>query len=219
MQNAYVSLLRSALAILPIEPSGPGAPTFRIWPARMFVSRSNSARIHSRMRSSRTAVVLRSAGMRSHSFNASRIGPEAFGGMIPPIATRSFMSVVSDTRQPSPGLPSVSAAGTRASVKNTSLNSASPVIWRSGRTSTPGACMSTTIAVSPACFTASGSVRTTSRPKRDTCASVVHTFCAFTSHSSPSRTALPLSPAKSEPEPGSENNWHHTSSPVKSGRR
>ena len=30
-----------------------------------------------------------------------------------------------------------------ASVRYTSLNSASPVIWRSGRTSTPGACMST----------------------------------------------------------------------------
>ncbi len=31
----------------------------------------------------------------------------------------------------------------RTSVKYTSLNSASPVIWKSGRTSTPGASMST----------------------------------------------------------------------------
>ncbi len=37
-----------------------------------------------------------------------------------------------------------SESGTRASVKKTSLNSASPVICTSGRTSTPGACMSTT---------------------------------------------------------------------------
>ena len=70
--------------------------------------------------------------------------PEPFCGIVPPIDTRSFMSVVSDTRQPSPGLPSISLSGMRVSVKNTSLNSASPVIWRSGRTSTPGACMSTT---------------------------------------------------------------------------
>ncbi len=42
---------------------------------------------------------------------------------------------------------------------NTSLKSAPPFIWRSGRTSTPGACMSITNAVRPACFSASGSVR------------------------------------------------------------
>ena len=70
--------------------------------------------------------------------------PRPFGGMPPPIDTRSFMSVVSDTRQPSPTSPRRSASGMRTSVKYTSLNSASPVIWRSGRTSTPGACMSTT---------------------------------------------------------------------------
>jgi hypothetical protein len=65
-------------------------------------------------------------------------------GTWPPIDTRSFMSVVSDTRQPSPTSPSRSLSGMRTSVKYTSLNSASPVIWNSGRTSTPGACMSTT---------------------------------------------------------------------------
>ncbi len=64
--------------------------------------------------------------------------------MVPPIDTRSFMSVVSETRQPSPGAPRRSLSGMRTSVKYTSLNSASPVIWRSGRTSTPGASMSTT---------------------------------------------------------------------------
>ncbi len=58
--------------------------------------------------------------------------------------TRSFISVVMATRHPSPTGPSRHASGTRAFSKNTSLNSASPVIWRSGRTSTPGPCMSTT---------------------------------------------------------------------------
>ncbi len=105
------------------------------------------------------------------------------------------------------------------SVKNTSLNSASPVIWRSGLVSTPGPFMSTTNAVSPACLTASGSVRTTSRPHLEMCASVVQTFCPLTTHSSPSRTARADSPAKSEPAPGSEKSWHQISSPVNSGRR
>ncbi|CAB4835623.1 unannotated protein [freshwater metagenome] len=133
--------------------------------------------------------------------------------------TRSFINVVSDTRQPSPGAPSISRSGTLVSVKNTSLNSASPVICRSGSTSTPGACMSTTKAVSPACLTASGLVRTTSRPQRDRCASVVHTFWPLTIHSSPSFTPRDDKPAKSEPLPGSLNSWHQISSPVNSGRR
>ena len=75
---------------------------------------------------------------------ASLIIPEPFGGTPPPMDTRSFMSVVSATRQPSPTSLRRSSSGMRTSVKYTSLNSASPVSWRSGRTSTPGASMSTT---------------------------------------------------------------------------
>ena len=67
----------------------------------------------------------------------------------PPIATRSFISVVSATRQPSPGSPSRSLSGMRTSSKNTSLKPDPPPIWRSGRTVTPGACMSTTNIVRP----------------------------------------------------------------------
>ncbi len=145
--------------------------------------------------------------------------PEPLGGIEPPIETRSFISVVSDTRHPSPASPSRSASAIRVSVKNTSLNSASPVIWRSGLISTVGSCMSTTNAVSPACLTASGAVRTTSSPHLERWASVVHTFWPLTTHSSPSLTPRDDSPAKSEPEPGSENSWHQISSPVNSGRR
>ena len=41
-------------------------------------------------------------------------------------------------RQPSPIVPTRFSFGTRASSKNTSPNSLSPVICRSGRTVTPG---------------------------------------------------------------------------------
>ena len=56
------------------------------------------------------------------------MAPEPLGATEPPIDTRSFMSVVSETRHPSPGPPSISASAMRVSVKYTSLNSASPVI-------------------------------------------------------------------------------------------
>ena len=59
-----------------------------------------------------------------------------------PMLTRSLISVPWATFQPSPTSPIRSASGIRASVRKTSLNSASPVSWRSGRTSTPGWVMS-----------------------------------------------------------------------------
>ena len=57
---------------------------------------------------------------------------------------RSWVSVEFAMRQPSCSGPMMRSSGTNTSVKNTSLNSDSSVIWRSGRTSTPGARMSTT---------------------------------------------------------------------------
>ena len=51
---------------------------------------------------------------------------------------RSYASVVIATRQPSCSGPSSASTGTRTSVKKISLNSFSPVIVTSGRTSTPG---------------------------------------------------------------------------------
>ena len=51
---------------------------------------------------------------------------------------RSYASVVIATRQPSCSGPSSASTGTRTSVKKISLNSCSPVIVTSGRTSTPG---------------------------------------------------------------------------------
>ena len=201
-----MSLLSSATASLPIEPSGPGYAHLAVLrgadvgeaaaprPRSTASSRSSRGDGVPPLRRAATSTALTAAGDRR---------PSPSAAIAPPIDTRSFISVVSDTRQPSPGSPSISASGMRASVKYTSLNSASPVIWRSGRTSTPGACMSTTNAVRPACLTASGSVRTTSRPHLETWASVVHTFWPLTIHSSPSARRGDDRPAKSEPEPGS----------------
>jgi hypothetical protein len=56
------------------------------------------------------------------------------------------------------------------------LNDAPPVIWRSGRTSTPLACMSTTSIVRPLCLGLSGDVRVMISPMSLYCAPDVHTF-------------------------------------------
>ena len=80
------------------------------------------------------------------------------------------MSVVSATVQPSSTSPSRCESGTRTSLKNTSLNVAPPVIWRSGRTSTPGACMSTSSIVRPLCFGFSVFVRVMISPMSENCA-------------------------------------------------
>ena len=72
------------------------------------------------------------------------------------------MSVVSATFQPFPTPPTTFAWGMRASSMNSSLNSGSPVIWRSGRTCTASCSMSMRKYVRPLCFSASKSVRATS---------------------------------------------------------
>ena len=69
---------------------------------------------------------------------------------------RSYASVVIATRQPSCSGPSSAVRGTRTSVKKISLNSFSPVIVISGRTSIPGSVMSTRRQEMPLCFGAVG---------------------------------------------------------------
>ena len=66
-----------------------------------------------------------------------------------PSVPRSCSSVVIATCQPWPSSPSRLPAGTSTSVKKISLNSASPVICRSGLTSTPGERMSIIMYVRP----------------------------------------------------------------------
>ena len=84
---------------------------------------------------------------------------------------RSWASVEPATVQPSPSGPTRRSAGTKTSSSSTSLNSASPVDWTSGCTSTPSACMSTMSAVMPCWrFGASGSLRVRQRPQSANCA-------------------------------------------------
>ena len=71
-----------------------------------------------------------------------------------------------------------------------------PAIARGERRST----MSTLI---PACFLASGSVRTASQMNCALSAPVDHSFCPLTTQTSPSRTARVRSAARSEPASGS----------------
>ena len=136
----------------------------------------------------------------------------------PPMLTLSLPSVARATVQPPSTGPTTSASGTNTSSKNTSLKSECPVGIRSGRTVTPGACMSMTIVVMPSCLGASGFVRTVASPRPATCAPLVQTFCPLMSQPPSVRTALVLMPAASEPAPGSLNSWHQLTSRSSAGR-
>ena len=65
---------------------------------------------------------------------------------------RSNPSVAITTFQPWPIGPTTMSAGVRASEKNTSLNSAVPVIWVIGRSSTPGWSIGQRMKLIPSCF-------------------------------------------------------------------
>ena len=95
-------------------------------------------------------------------------------------APRSLASVVFATRQPSCSGPMRFSTGTSTSSKKTSLNSLSPVIWRSGRTSTPGAVIGIASIEIPLWFGAAGSVRTSAMPQSAKRAYDDHTFWPFT---------------------------------------
>ena len=66
-------------------------------------------------------------------------------------------------------------------------------------------------AVRPLCLTTSGSDRAISSPHSEKRAPELHTFCPLTTHSSPSRRARHARPPRSDPAPGSENSWQHSS--------
>ena len=139
-----------------------------------------------------------------------------------PIATRSLFSVVVATRQPPPSGPRRFASGTRMSVRKTSLNSASPVIWRSGRMSTPGCVMSTQEVRQASVFgyrrvgarDQDGHLRVL-RHRRPHLLAVDNPVIGVM----PSRTARVAAAARSDPAPGSLNNWQYRCSPVNNGRR
>ena len=129
-----------------------------------------------------------------------------------PSDTRSFISIEMATAHPWPTSPSTLAAGMRASSKNTSLNSASPVACTRGRMVMPGASIGTANIVRPLCLGTSGSVRAMHMPNAARSADEVHTFWPVSTHSSPSRTARSWAAATSLPALGSLKSWHHDSS-------
>ena len=101
---------------------------------------------------------------------------------------RSWPSDPLATRQPPLSGPTRFSAGTRTSLKKTSLKSRSS--WShadaNGRRTTPGRSVGIISALMPLCLGASGSVRTKVSSTSASWAPDVHTFCPLTTKSSPS---------------------------------
>ncbi len=71
----------------------------------------------------------------------------------------------------------------------------------------------------PRCLGTSQFVRARHSPQSDHQAPVVHTFEPFSTHSSPSRTAVVSAPATSDPPLGSDRNCIHRASPLRMAGR
>ena len=150
---------------LPIEFSGPGRSPFDSAEiARKLVYFSPEARTAqcaSFERTARSSIARPSSSIRLLQNSNSSGKPVA---TLAPIDIRSFISVVSDTFQPSLTAPSRCASGIRTSVKYTSLNSDWPLACLIGLISTPGLFMSRKNIVSPLCLATLGSVRVIRMP-------------------------------------------------------
>ena len=84
----------------------------------------------------------------------------------------------------------------------------------------PGVFMSTSSRLMPLCFGASGSVRQSRKHQSAMSAWLVHTFWPLTTYVvAVALAAACAAPPRSEPAPGSEKPWHHSSSPDTSGAR
>ena len=131
----------SALVTFPIDDSGPTRPARALSRTRALVQRRIFSSDHSSARRWRTTTSL--AWPRSRASVISLSTPEPPMRSTPPepgpaTIWRSPDSVELATFHPSPSAPMRQASGTRAPSRYTSLKSCSPVIWISGRTSTPG---------------------------------------------------------------------------------
>ena len=115
--------------------------------------------------------------------------------------------------QPSPRSASRFSRGTTTSSRNSSENSAWPVICVIGRTSTPGERMSTISIEMPRWRGPSSSVRASTPHQRAYCPHDTHVFWPLSTKSpSSSTTACVRSDARSDPASGSEKPWHQISS-------
>jgi hypothetical protein len=115
--------------------------------------------------------------------------------------------------QPSPRCASRLSAGTTTSSRNSSLNSAWPVICVIGRTSRPGERMSTISIEMPRWRGPSSSVRASTPHQRAYWPHETQVFWPLNTKSPSSFTrARVRSDARSEPASGSEKPWHQISS-------
>ncbi len=125
------------------------------------------------------------------------------------IIVRSCPSDPLATPHPPLSGPTRFSAGTRTSVKKTSLKSrlSIPHMSANGRHTTPSRSVGINSTLMPLCLGASGSVRTNVNRKSASWAPEVHTFWPLTTKSasspSPSLTALVRSDARSDPALGS----------------
>ena len=134
-------------------------------------------------------------------------------GFVAASSPRSWPSRLFATFQPPLTGPTTFSAGMRASVKNTSQNSASPVRVVIGLTSTPGVSIWHNRKVMPRCFGTVGSVRAKRKMPVPSIPRDVQVFCPLITHSCPSSSARSRMLARSEPDSGSEYPCTHTSSP------
>ncbi len=98
---------------------------------------------------------------------------------------------------------------------NSWQNSFEPLSISMRCTSMPGWWILSMNTLSPRCLGTSQFVRARHRPQSDHQAPVVQIFEPFSTHSSPSRTAVVWAPATSEPPLGSERNCIQISSPFR----
>src|SRR3984957_18022851 len=174
-------------------PSGPGsAPATARAAVRTPSSRIACFSATSRPRSRSSPPSGSSAAARARSASTASVTGQNSTSPAP-MLIRSLASVALATAQPALTSPTTSASGMNTSSRKTSLNIASPVISRSGRTVTPGGAMSTTSIVMPLCLGASGSVRTVARPRLADRASLVQTFWPPTRQPPSARTARAVS--------------------------
>ncbi len=120
---------------------------------------------------------------------------------------RSKPRVAMATFQPSPGAATTLSPAVRASSKKISLKSASPVIWRIGRTVIPFCRKGTSKYDNPWLPRLPASVRARTNIQSANCASEVQIFCPLMTHASPpgpcSSRADVRTFARSEPALGS----------------
>ena len=181
--------------------------------ARQFWSwnRRTSAKAWAKSWAMRGSSASPRSAARSTSSSSSCEWITSWRGLVP----RSPARTEAATPQPPSTGPIAWSSATNAPSKTTSLKSDSPVIWRNGRTSTPGARMSTITTVIPARLGASGLVRARHRPQSANWAYEVHTLRPCSTQPPSAGSARVRSEARSLPASGSLKSWQNSRSALR----